>query len=243
MTHTAATTSRGGLEAQWSNLLLVAWEAPEELLRPALPAGLELDRWAGRCYVNLVALRFHRVRLAPLLLPIRFPLLPPFAQVNLRTFVRRNDRAGVTFMRLLVSSPLVAAASRWGYGQPARTIPVVSRVHSDAGATTVEYRIAGPAPGHLSVTVAGDARMPSPGSLEHFCKERYWGFGPERRGRLLEFRVTHEPWRVRTVRSWTIDLDFMALFGPRWAALAETPPALVTLAVGSAVRLHRPESW
>ena len=50
------------LTARWSNLFLATYAVPEELLRPRLPEGLELDRPDGQCFVSLVAFDFLDTR-------------------------------------------------------------------------------------------------------------------------------------------------------------------------------------
>ena len=50
------------LTAEWRNLILANYAVPEELLRPLLPPGLELDRWDGKCFASLVGFQFLRTR-------------------------------------------------------------------------------------------------------------------------------------------------------------------------------------
>jgi uncharacterized protein YqjF (DUF2071 family) len=60
------TTTRSGgrafLRAHWSNLVLASFAVPPELLRPRLPAGLELDTRDGSAFCSLVAFEFLRTR-------------------------------------------------------------------------------------------------------------------------------------------------------------------------------------
>ena len=51
------------LTAHWSDVLLLTFEAPADLVRRLVPAGVEPDRWNGRTHVSLVALGMQRVRL------------------------------------------------------------------------------------------------------------------------------------------------------------------------------------
>ncbi|MGH7569293.1 MAG: DUF2071 domain-containing protein [Gemmatimonadales bacterium] len=225
------------ITARWSELLLITFEAPEELVRRCLPPTLEPDRWARRTHVNLVALRFGEPRVRGL----RIPWLPVFPQVNLRTFARLGDERGVWFIRELVPSGLVTLVSRLLYHQPYRRLAIRSQVMSTPDEITVQYAV-GRRGGKLEATGSRAAVMPTPppDSLEHYCKERYWGFGAGRDGQLTRFRVEHPVWAVREVRRFACDLDWAALFGPEWSFLSDLQPASVIYAVGSEVAIYPP---
>jgi len=56
-------TPRPFLAARWSHIILLTFEAPEELIRRSIPPGVEPDRWNGRTHVSLVALQMLDVRI------------------------------------------------------------------------------------------------------------------------------------------------------------------------------------
>ncbi len=223
--------------ARWSELLLITFEAPEELIRRCLHPALTPDRWEGRTHVNLVALRFGEPRVRGL----RLPWLTSFPQVNLRTFVRRGEERGVWFIRELVPSRLVTLVSRFLLRQPYRQLPILSQVVSTSDEVTVEYTVGRHSHGKLAAAGSPAAVVPPPDGLEHYCKERYWGFGARRDGRLVRFRVQHPEWAVRPVRRYACDLDFAELFGAEWGFLRDRAPVSVILAVGSDVAIYSVE--
>ncbi len=57
------------LTAEWRKLIMANYVVPEELLRPYLPEGAELDRHEGRCYVSLVGFLFQNTRLKSIPIP------------------------------------------------------------------------------------------------------------------------------------------------------------------------------
>ncbi|MGH7699422.1 MAG: DUF2071 domain-containing protein [Gemmatimonadales bacterium] len=224
------------LTARWSDLVLVTYDVPEEVVRRDLPAALEPDRWEGRTYVNLVALHVGEIRVRGW----RFPWLGGFAQLNLRALVRHRGEPGVLFVRQLVPNALVAVVSRLRYRQPAAVLPMtyVSARRDDA--VTAEYLLDRPPRGCVIVTGSGRAAVPPASTFEHFCKERVWGFGRTRGRRLVRFRVEHPAWAVREVLAWRLLLDFSAFFGPAWRFLNDAKPVSVTFAVGSEVAVYPP---
>jgi uncharacterized protein len=232
--------ARPFVTGRWSDLLLVTYEAPDDLVRRHLHPGLEPDRWEGKAHVNLVALHFGEIRVRGQ----RLPGLDGFPQVNLRLLARLDGggEPGVVFIRQFVPNPLVVAVSRLRYRQPYATLPITHISATRQGAVTAEYVLDQPPRGCLMATGSEHATVPAAGSFEHHCKERFWGFGPVRRRRLQRFRVEHAAWAVREVRRWQLTLDFGAFFGPAWRFLNDAQPVSVVFAVGSEVAVYEPSA-
>lgn len=115
--------SRPFVTARWSELLLVTFEAPEELVGVYVPSGLEPDRWDAKTHVTLVALQMLDIRV----LGWRIPGFGAHPQVNFRTYVRCGAERAVTFIRELVPSRLVAAVARACSHEPFRAARVEAR--------------------------------------------------------------------------------------------------------------------
>jgi uncharacterized protein YqjF (DUF2071 family) len=234
---------RAFVTGRWSDLLLVTYQVPDDLVGRRLPGGVELDRWQGEAHVSLVALHFGEVRLRGR----RVPWLPGFAQLNLRTYARLDGEPGVVFIRQLVPSMLVSAVARLRYHQPYGTLPITHVHAARDGAVTAEYLLDQPPRGCLIATGSERTTVPPPGSFEHWCKERFWGFGPARRGGgggggVMRFRVDHPTWAVREVHRWQLLLDFGEFFGPEWRPLNDLKPVSVVFAVGSEVAVFEPSA-
>jgi len=89
---------------------------------------------------------------------------------------------------------------------------------------------------HTIAVSAEDAPfLPPADSVEHFFKEHRWGFGIGRDGRTQRYEVDHPAWHVYPVRSYSIDVDWGAVYGAEWAFLRDAQPASVVLAAGSTV--------
>lgn len=52
-------TQRTFLTAQWKHLLMLNYAVDPELLEPYVPAGTELDTFAGKTYVSLIGFEFN----------------------------------------------------------------------------------------------------------------------------------------------------------------------------------------
>jgi len=222
------------LSARWTNIFLVTYAVPEDLLRPRLPPGLELDRLDGHCFVSLVAFDFFKTRV----LGIPWPGFRNFPEINLRFYVRRGEQRGVVFIRELVPSGLVAWLARVFYNEPYRAVPMSSVVTDTETQVTVVHRV--DTPGRMNLiraTGAKPAHQPPRESSEHFFKEHEWGYGITRRGRTMIYRVDHPIWQVYPITGWDLDWDFAGIYGPEWGFLREATPYSTVLAAGSAVKV------
>ncbi len=223
------------LTAQWSNVLIVTFAVPDDLVRPLLHPQLELDRWEGKAHVSVVGLDFVDIRLRR----VRVPRFSSFPALNLRTYVRSGNVRGVQFIRELVPSLLVAWVARTLFNEPFRAVTQRRHTKSIGEQIAVTHRIGRRQP-RYRLAVLGSAPMPPPpeGSIEHHLKERLWGYGATRKGALYRFRVARDEWPVRPVQHFDCDIDFEALYGSRWKVLNETEPVSVILAVGSEVEVY-----
>jgi len=229
--------SRPFLTARWSNVVLLTFEAPEDLVRTQLPPGVEPDRWNGKTHASLVALEMRDVR-------VRGWRVPGFAghlQVNFRVYARYGGQPAVTFVRELVPSRLIAAVGRLRYGEPFQAARISARVIGATDRVSAEYRFGLDAlRDRVSATAARDGTVPGAATFEHYLTERTHGCRADRQGRVRAFRVTHPPWAVRTIVSVDYAVDFAALYGPAWQFLNHARPVSTVLAVGSDVAVYPP---
>lgn len=225
------------LTARWSHIVLLTYEAPEDLIRRSIPPGVEPDRWNGRTHVSLVALQMRDVRVAGW----RIPGFTAHPQVNFRTYVRLAGEPGVWFVRQFVPSRLIAAVGRLRYGEPFWPTPIRSRVLDLPAEVRAEYAVGPPALGwHVSVTASPTARLPPPDSPEHYVMERVFACRARPDGGLGVFRVVHPPWAVRDVRAADYRFDFGSLYGAEWDFLTRARPVWVVFAEGSNVAVYPP---
>src|SRR5271154_437925 len=87
------------LTAEWRKLIMANYVFPAEVLEPYLPAGTQLDKYEGQCYVSLVGFLFQDTRLRS----IPVPFHRTFEEVNLRFYVSHvasngERRRGVVFI-------------------------------------------------------------------------------------------------------------------------------------------------
>ena len=232
------------LTARWESLVLLNYACPRRLLQPLVPAGTELDEWAGQTLVSLVGFLFADTRLKG----VPVPGHQTFEEVNLRFYVRRTTlegevRRAVVFIRELVPRTAIATLARWTYNEPYLAVPMSHDVALDptSGGRVAygwrhkdgEYR--------LAATVTGPAQPLVRGSEAEFITEHYWGYTRQRDGATLEYQVEHPRWDVWERPEPSFSGPAAALYGDDFGAVLSGPPRSAFVAVGSevAVRVGR----
>ncbi len=223
------------LTARWCNLILANFAVPEELLRPLVPPGCELDRRDGACWASLVGFQFLGTRV----LGIGWQGFRNFPEWNLRFYVSHEGRRGVCFVREFVPQWSVATIARVLYNEPYRSARMSMDVKDEPETLTATYTVKwGDRVHALRAVGAKPAVRPASDSLEHWFKEHSWGYGTSRRGKLIRYEVNHPEWDVYPVREFTHDVDWALMYGPEWAPMNGRQPASVVLAVGSEIAVY-----
>jgi uncharacterized protein YqjF (DUF2071 family) len=147
---------------------------------------------------------------------VPLPLVSSFLQLNVRTYVTRDERPGIWFLSLDASSRLAVEVGRRFYRVPAfqATISLRRRggrivydcSRDDGRAFSGSYR------------PRGAPAVAQPGSLDHFLTERFCLYAGDDR-RLYRAEIHHRPWALRPAEA-TIELNTMP---PDWLRLADDP--------------------
>src|SRR5215211_3176375 len=99
----------------WGKLLFLHWRVPAGLLRPLVPAGLEIDLFDGSAWIGMTPFTMWGIR------PARLPALPLVSrshELNVRTYVHRDGVPGVWFLSLDASNPLAVVGARLAFHLP-----------------------------------------------------------------------------------------------------------------------------
>ena len=223
---------RAFLTARWSNLVLVTYAVPPAALQPLLPPSCEPDLIDGQAFVSLVAFDFLDTRV----LGVRWPGFVNFPEINLRFYVKREGKRGVSFVRELVPSRLIAWIALALYNEPYRRAAMRSQVRDEAGRRHIEHEVDWRGRGHrIRASGALPPYRPSADSLEHFFKEHDLGYGRTRRGALLTYAVEHPHWDVLGDPRLELDWGFADVYGPEWGFLDAAQPYSLAIATGSEV--------
>ncbi len=219
---------------------MAQYEVAPEILLPYLPEGLQLDLYEGRCFVSLVGFLFDCVRL----LRIPVPGHTRFEEVNLRFYVRRpmpdgSYRRGVIFLSEIVPKPAITLIANSLYGEAYSTAPTRHTWISDNRELHVNYDWKhNGAWQSMRAGASLELKTITPGSMEEFITEHYWGYSKRRDGGATEYEVRHPRWQVYPMLSSAVSADFESLYGSSFATLTQRIPTHVLLAEGAPVEIR-----
>lgn len=204
-------------EAEWDRVLMLHWSVPSAALQKWVP--FPLDEWAGEAYVSAVAFTMRGMRLPWAGRWLGRMSLPytHHAFLNLRTYVKVGDEAGIFFLREWVPLVPTIALARPLYGLPFVPATLDYTHHHEQG--QVEGEVAS-SEGRLAYRASVGTRFDAcaAGSLTEFLMERYTAF--TRWGNWArQFHVWHPPWQQQAVTATVTDASLLASTGD-WAAKA-----------------------
>jgi uncharacterized protein YqjF (DUF2071 family) len=192
-----------------------------DMLRPHIPAGLEIDTFDGHAWLGIVPFSMTSVRLrwTP-----PFPGVSAFPELNVRTYVTAQHKPGVWFFSLDAASALAVAAARISFHLPyfrarMRCSPAdgwieyeSQRTHRGAPSAVLEARY----------RAVGEGFEASRGSLAHFLTERYSLYSAAS-GRIYRGEIHHPPWQLQAAEA---QLPRNSMAEAAGLALPSEPPLL-----------------
>ena len=179
----------------WGKLLFMHWPIDAALLRPLIPARLDVETYEGRAWVGVVPFTMWGIR-ATCAPPV--PGLHAFHELNVRTYVRLGDVPGVWFLSLDCPRALAVWGARRFFHLPYFRAQMSLEQRGDKIIYSSRRTQTGAPRADFDATwEIGDA-LPttSPGSLDFFLTERYCLYSA-RGGRLYRCRIFHKPWPLR----------------------------------------------
>ena len=190
------------LQAQtWESLLFTHWRLSAEELRAFVSEELPLDTFDGSAWLGVTPFRLSGLRIRGLP-PV--PHFSSFLELNVRTYVKLDGKAGIYFFSLDAESALAVEAARRLYRLPyfrARMTAQDSGQEIDFTSERTEDRRA---TFRVHYRWGGAAAAPEPGSLEHFLAERYCLFTLHE-GRVHWAEIHHPPWPLQQAEVEILD--------------------------------------
>jgi uncharacterized protein len=207
------------MRQNWRDLLFLHWPVSPDVLRPLVPAQLDLDLFEGTAYVGLIPFTMTGVR--PVLLPPVWGL-SSFHETNVRTYVHNRGRdPGVWFFSLDAANSAAVKLARAFFHLPYHRAKMFleherGQVPGPSGpilyAGVRQWPLPLPASYAIRATPEGPARPAQPGTLEHFLIERYILYAAANNA-VYQGRVHHLPYPVQAGTLHALDESLLAAAG------------------------------
>jgi uncharacterized protein YqjF (DUF2071 family) len=199
--------SRPWIVAQsWRDVLFAHWPVSVAVLRPHIPRELRVDTFDGQAWVGVVP--FHLRRIAPRGTPHRIGLA--FPELNVRTYIRAEEKPGVWFFSLDAASLVAVLSARLAFHLPYYWARMRMSVAGDSIAF-LSYRQFPREPAADFIAryrPTGPVFRSVPGSLEKWLTARYCLYTADHAGRIYRAEIHHPPWPLQLAEA-EIDVNTM----------------------------------
>ncbi|HEY7475014.1 MAG TPA: DUF2071 domain-containing protein [Vicinamibacterales bacterium] len=180
----------------WDNLLTCHWPLDPAVLRPKVPAQLEIDTYDGQAWIALIPMFMGTIKLRDFGIPTE----PHFPEINFRTYVRYGGRTGVYFFHVDAEALLVDIGARLFFHTPYEPAEVSLQTAPDGTFSFRSHRILPPHQTFEATFLPTGTPAPCPpGSLLEFQAERYSGFAVTDTGKVVRGDLIHDPWLLQDV--------------------------------------------
>lgn len=178
------------------------------MLRPLVPTRLEIEEYDGSAWVGVIPFWMSGVAMRPL------PPIPGtscFPELNVRTYVRHDDRPGVLFFSLDAANRLAVWFARTFFHLPY----VFARMEATRSNREIAYRSQRPDGPIFEGTYGpvGEVSLTKPGSLEHWLTERYCLYAESGRGQIYRANIHHRAWPLQNATADIRHNDMLAVHG------------------------------
>ncbi len=191
--------------------MMVNYEVDKDHLSQYVPRGCELDVHEGRALISVVAFEFSKTRICG----IPMPFYRNFPEINLRIYVKRRVagdwRRGVLFIKEYIPHRFPAWIAQVCFKENFHVMPVSIELNKKG----IRYTCGDG--NEMSGKFCGGLRDWEVGSEEEFIGDNFWAFKKVSHTKMLEFKVTHQPWKMRKLKNVEVSFDFEALYGKEFA--------------------------
>lgn len=190
---------RGWIQT-WKNLLFQHFELENTTaLEKYLPKDCTFDSFDGKFYIGLVSMEMTEVKHKSM---PSLVLFKKYNELNVRTYIRHNNKPGVLFLSLDVDSLISVLGARIFYGLPYRYATYTNAsesIHSKRSSKT-QFR--------AHYKVISKAQSSKKDSFAHFATERYF-FASKYLGISFKGEITHKPWKLASAKVENINLGVL----------------------------------
>ena len=182
---------------EWNKAIFLHWQVELSELEKFVPKRLEIDLFEGKPWVSVVAFTMEKIR--PKNLP-PFSPVSDFDEINIRTYVKSNDKTGVYFLSIEGGTNLSCKVAKGISGLPYR-FSKIKRTENQYEARNSEFN------DKLNIEFTIGEKIKEKTELEKWLTERYALFQDAEES-INEFEIHHLEWLVNKINLKRLDLRY-----------------------------------
>ena len=182
---------------EWNDVVFLHWKVDINHLKELIPKDIEIDTIDGSAWVSLVPFTMENVRVKNL---PSFPPISNFDEINIRTYVRYNDKPGVYFLSIEVAKKLSAKISAVLSKMPYR----YSKMNRDKY-TFISENVVYEDKANIQYSIK--SQLEKKNDLDYWLTERYAVFQDS--GKIIiEYDVHHIEWPIFSIQLDRVSIDY-----------------------------------
>lgn len=176
---------------EWNNAIFLHWKIDVQLLEELVPKSLKIDTIDGKAWVSAVAFTMEKIR--PKGLPA-FPPISNFLEINLRTYVTKNEKPGVFFLNIEAGNSVAAFISNKISGLPYQKSEMKHDLVKQEYTSNFKIKNF-----NFSISYEVEEIIDQKTALDIFLTERYCLY-LENNNKLYRYEIHHLPWQINKLK-------------------------------------------
>ncbi len=182
---------------EWNDALFMHWKIPFEVLRKFVPEYIQIDSFAGNCYVSLVAFTMQKIR--PKNLPaVKF--ISDFHEINLRTYVDNDNKKGVYFLNIEAEKHLSVFIAKKLSGLPYEK-SIMKRTEKTFNSKNEIKDFV------FDIDFEVEEKISNKSELDKWLTERYCLYLDINK-KIFRYDIHHKEWELKNVKINNLNLNY-----------------------------------
>ena len=193
---------------EWNNAIFLHFKVDLEELKKHVPKELEIDLFHEESWISVVAFTMEKIR------PKNIPAFSPisnFHEINIRTYVKKNNKTGVYFLSIEGGTKLSCKIAKYISDLPYR-YSLIERSSKHYSSINLKFK------DELCFEFEIGKQIEHKSELDNWLTERYALF-QETDNYINEYEIHHLPWSVNDV-----EVKSLKCFYPRFKNLLNNKP-------------------
>jgi uncharacterized protein YqjF (DUF2071 family) len=205
----------------WNRLLFAHWPVPISWLSEYIPSAFTIDTYDGIAWIGVIPFEISHLHLRGLP-PI--PFTSHFPEINVRTYIIKDNKPGVFFFSLDATNPLAVAAARTFFHLPYYNASIqVDMQHGTVHYTSQRtHKKASPATFAASYHPVSPIFHASQGSLDEWLTDRYCLY-TFTKNQLYRGEIHHAPWPLQHAEA---EIIYNSMHPTLTSSILQTKPIL-----------------
>jgi len=190
-------TEKWSFYQEWNNAIFLHWQVELTELEKFVPKDLEIDLFEGNPWISVVAFTMENIR--PKNLP-PFPPISDFDEINIRTYVKSNNKTGVYFLSIEGGTSLSCKIAK-GISELPYRYSKIERTENHYESSNSEFN------DKLDIEFTIGKELNEKTELDKWLTERYALFQDTDRA-INEFEIHHLEWPINEITLKKVELDY-----------------------------------